>query len=388
MDRPYRDLVDRDAGLDPADCRDEEHMTMRTHRALVALLAVLLLVAAACGESSIEAAGDETEEDAEEDVTEGEGAGGGDGGLTGEVVVSGSSTVEPVSALNAQKWNAQQPNVAISVDGPGSGDGFQIFCSGESDISDASRAIKQEEMDACEAGGIEFIELKVAIDGLSVITSTENDQVECLGFGDLYALLGPESTGFGTWAAADDLAAEIGDAHGELHTPYPDSPLVVTAPGEESGTFDSFVEIVLEDIADERGQDATSRPDYQSSPNDNVIVEGISGTPTSLGWVGYAFVQANPGAIKALAVDGGDGCVEPTPETIASGEFPIARPLFIYVNKAKAEDKPELAAFVDFYMSDDGFASVGEAGYVDLEDSVIAETRSVWESRETGTREG
>jgi phosphate transport system substrate-binding protein len=337
-------------------------------RFMLGVFVILAMFAAACGGGS--AADGTTQTSDQQD------AGG------GEVTITGSSTVEPISARNAEKFSADNPNVAISVDGPGTGDGFEIFCSGGADITDASRAIKPDEAEACEAAGIEFIELKVAIDGLSVITSNENDQVECLSFEDLYALLGPESTGFGSWSDAADLAAELGS-----DSSFPDAPLVVTAPGEESGTYDSFVELVLEGIAEERGQDAVSRPDYQSSPNDNVIIEGISGTPTSLGWVGYAFVQGNPDAIKALAVDGGDGCVDPTPETIASGEFPIARPLFIYVDKAKAESKPEVAAYVDFYMSDEGFASVGEVGYVDLADDELEATKSAWENRETGTRE-
>jgi phosphate transport system substrate-binding protein len=371
-------------------------------RVLMGLLAVFAMLAAACGGGSAqegesetttsndpadvaesETEGSETEGSESEESTEEETAAGGD--LEGEVVVSGSSTVEPISARNAEKFAEENPNVAISVDGPGTGDGFQIFCDGQSDVSDASREIQPEEIEACEANGIEFIELTVAIDGLSIITSTENDQVDCLSFADAYALMGPESTGFSTWSDAEALAAELPEGYGELHTPYPaDAPLTITAPGEESGTFDSFVEIVLEDLAEERGQDAAPRPDYQASPNDNVIVEGISGSPTSLGWVGYAFVQANPEAVKALAVDGGDGCVEPTPETIANGEFPIARPLYIYVNAAAAEENEALAAYIDFYMSDEGFASVSEVGYVDLEDSVIEETQSIWEDRRTG----
>jgi phosphate transport system substrate-binding protein len=327
---------------------------------------VLALFAAACGGG-----------DAVGDAAEARSNGG------GEVTVTGSSTVEPISARNAEKFSADNPDVAISVDGPGTGDGFEIFCAGGADVTDASRPIRPEEIEACEAAGIEFIELKVAIDGLSVITSPRNDAVECLSFEDLYALLGPESTGFGNWSDAADLAAELGS-----DTQFPDAQLAVTAPGEESGTYDSFVELVIVDIAEERGQDEVSRPDYQSSPNDNVIIEGISGSATSLGWVGYAFVEENPDAVKALAVDGGEGCVEPNPETIASGEFPIARPLFIYVDKAKAETKPEVAAFIDFYMSDEGFASVAEVGYVDLGDDELQATTSAWKNRETGTREG
>jgi ABC-type phosphate transport system substrate-binding protein len=200
---------------------------------------------------------------------------------------------------------------------------------------------------------------------------------ECLAFEDIYALVGPESTGFSDWSDANDLAAEIGAPN----APYPDLPLDVFGPGEESGTFDSFVELVLEDLAEERGQeDPSPRPDYQSSPNDNVIVEGISGSTSSFGWVGYAFYVENQDALRAFRIDGGDGCVEPTDETIASGEYAISRPLFIYVNKAKAEESPALAAFVDYYLSDDGLAAVGDAGYVALDAGALEETRAEWEA--------
>jgi phosphate transport system substrate-binding protein len=323
---------------------------------------------------------------------------GGDGGngaagateLSGEVVISGSSTVEPISALNAEKFSAENPGVSISVDGPGTSDGFELFCNGETDISDASRSIDTEvEVPACKKNGVEFIELKVAIDGLSVITSTENDQVECLDFYDLYALLGPESEGFEDWSDANELAEEIGAAH----APYPDAALDVTAPGEESGTYDSFAEIVLEDIAYEERKinedDPIIRPDYQASANDNVIVEGISGSSTSLGWVGYAFAVQNEDTVTKLPIaEKGDDCVEPTDETIRDGSYPIARDLFIYVNSAKLEENPALEAYVDFYLSDAGLASVAEVGYVDLAEEDIQATFAAWEAQELGTREG
>lgn len=307
---------------------------------------------------------------------------GGDGG--GQIVISGSSTVEPITARVAEAFGGANPGVAISVDGPGTSDGFVLFCNGETDISDASRAIRESEMETCQANSVEPIEIKVAIDGLSVLTSQTNDAVSCLAFSDLYALLGPESTGFDRWSDANELAAEIGAPH----APYPDAPLVITAPGEESGTFDSFVEIVLEPIAEEvRGEDADAdpRPDYVASPNDNVIIEGISGNDTSLGWVGYAFFVENQDVVKALAIDEGDGsCVEPNPDTIASGEYPISRPLFIYVDANKLESKPELVAFVDYYLSGAGLAEVGNAGYVDLTPEEIEEWRANWEARNVG----
>lgn len=345
-------------------------------RSMLGIGMVLVLVLAAC--QSDPGNGDESEAP----------DGNGDGGLSGSIFVSGSSTVEPISLANAEKFSAENPDVQISVEGPGTSDGFAIFCDGGSDVSDASRSIKQEEVDTCAENGVEFVELEVAIDGLSVITSSNNSAVECLSFLDLYALLGPESQGFTNWADANDLAAELEDAlgtdFGASNAPYPDAPLDVTAPGEESGTFDSFIEIALEDIADERGQDATTRPDYQASPDDNVIVEGISGSDTSLGWVGYAFASENSSVVKALAVDGGDGCVAPTDETISDGSYPIARSLWIYPSLTALEGNTALEAFVDFYMSDEGFASATEVGYVALPDDRIEATRTAWDERRPG----
>ncbi len=317
------------------------------------LLSALMLVATACGGNG----------DA------------GDGGGGGSIAISGSSTVEPISARVAEAFRADRPDLTISVDGPGTGDGFAKFCAGETDISNASRPIKDSEAETCAANGIEFVELQVAIDGLSVITSASNAAVSCLDFHDLYALLGPESIGFSSWSDANDLGAELGGTH----APYPDADLSVTAPGEESGTYDTFVELVLEDIADERGEETAARPDYTASANDNVIIDGISGTDTSLGWVGYAFYIENEDKVAALEVDGGDGCVGPTAETIADGTYPLARALYIYVNTAKAGEKPELTDLVDFYLSDEGLAAVGEAGYVELAD--YGPTRSAWDNR-------
>ena len=348
---------------------------MSSQRTIIPLLAVLAVSLGACAPESDGGR-----------AASGEAVGNGDS--SAGIFISGSSTVEPISARIADAFSKDNSDVAVRVEGPGTGDGFEMFCAGESDISDASRPIKTDEIEKCEAAGIDFVELKVAIDGLSAITSAQN-QIECLSFADLYALLGPESTGFDTWADANDLAAELKSTldsvkYGALHAPYPDAPLTVTAPGEESGTFDSFTEIVLADLAEEREQEATPRPDYQASPNDNVIVEGISGSSSSLGWVGYAFVQDNLAEVKALEVDGGKGCVAPTPETIASGEFPISRALYIYVNLKKAESNEQLAAFVDFYLSDAGLAQVPEVGYVSLPGEDIAKTREAWTERKAG----
>lgn len=301
--------------------------------------------------------------------------------LTGTLTISGSSTVEPITSIVAEDFKAANPDVSYSVDGPGTGDGFALFCDGETDISDASREIKDEEATLCADNGINFVGLKVGIDGLSVMTSPANDAVSCLSFLDLYALLGPESQGLDTWSAANDLATELGSlsGFGSSHGPYPDAPLDVTAPGEESGTYDSFVELAIAGIAGEREQDAVTRPDYTASGDDNVIVAGIAGSDSSLGWVGFAFADQNSDNVKSLEVDGGDGCVAPTPETIASGDYPLSRPLFIYVNTDKAAASPALAAFVDYYLSDAGIAAVTEADYVALDSGELEATRTAWD---------
>ena len=328
----------------------------------------LAVVLAACGGGTIS----------------GDGSGNGNGDADGEIFVSGSSTVEPITNRVAEAYAEQNSEFQYTVEGPGTGDGFALFCNGETDVSDASRAISEEEVATCDENGVEYVELLVAYDGLSVVTSAENDAVDCLSFLDLYALLGPESEGFDSWSDANDLAAELaeelGEEHGAIHAPYPDEPLDPTAPGEESGTFDSFVEIVLEDIADARGTDATTRPDYTANANDNVIIRGITDSPSSLGWVGLAFAAEAEG-VKLLEVDGGDGCVAPSDGTVADESYPISRPLFIYPNLAAVEENAALAPFVDFYVSADGLALAGEAGYVALTEEQGQATRDAWEGR-------
>jgi phosphate transport system substrate-binding protein len=338
---------------------------MRKPGVLVAGLAAVALLGAACGGSD----------------NGGGGGGGGNEALTGSIFVSGSSTVEPISALVAELFAEENPDVEITVEGPGTGDGFELFCNGETDISDASRPIEEDEVAACEANGIEYTELEVALDGISVLTSPNNDAVSCLNSGDLYALLGPESEGFESWADANDLAGEVGGSA----APYADAPLAVTAPGEESGTYDAFIELSgIPGIAEERGipedQWETTRPDYQASANDNVIIDGIAGTDTSLGWVGFSFFEQNQDVVKALDVDGGEGCVTPTFDSISDGSYPLSRSLFIYVNNAKAAESEALAAYVDFYMTDTGLqTAVQEVAYVVLGDDRIEATRTVWE---------
>lgn len=293
------------------------------------------------------------------------------------VVVSGSSTVEPISIAVAEVFSEQEPSVSISVDGPGTGDGFELFCDGLTDINSASSKIKPEQMEDCEASGVEFIELQVANDGIAVLTGDDHSAVDCLTYADLYALTGPESQGIDRWDGAEPLASELGST-----TDLPDAPLDIVGPGEESGTFASYVELVIEEFNEDRGEEATTRPDYQASGDDNVILQGLQGSPTGLGWVGFAFADG-AGGVKLLEVDGGDGCVAPTDETIASGSYPVSRPLFIYVNAEHAAENPALTGYVDTYLHE-AIGSVEDVGYVNLSDEDLAETRERWASRTTG----
>ena len=346
-----------------------------------AVLGAVLLVAAACGGGADDDALGTSAAAPQTTAPTGseEGASPSDD-LAGSIEASGSSTVEPITALVAERFNAAHPGVGISVEGPGTGDGFQRFCAGETDISDASRAIKQQEIDACAEAGVEWVELKVAFDGISVLTSPDNDAVSCLDTGDLYALMGAESEGFQSWSDANGLASELAAAGlGGSGAPYPDAPLVITAPGEESGTFDAFVELALEDITEERGQDEPTRVDYQASANDNVIVDNISSNPTSFGWVGFAFYAENADVLKAIEIDGGDGCVAPSIGSIADGSYPLSRALYIYVSLNRSAENPALGPFVDFYL-EEGASSVAEAGYVTLPDDEISAARAAWEA--------
>jgi phosphate transport system substrate-binding protein len=302
---------------------------------------------------------------------------------SGQVVVSGSSTVEPITSLVGEKFSEKNPDVAVRVDGPGTGDGFQLFCDGETDISDASRAIDEEEIAACGANGIAYTELKVGIDGLSVITSKDT-KISCLNFNDLYALVGPQSEGFDNWQDAQPLATQLGST-----TKLPKAKLEVTAPGEESGTYDSFIEIALADPAEKQveagaiteDQAETTRKDYQSSANDNIIIDGVAETKNSLGWVGFAFADQNKDKVKTLKVAGEDGkCVAPSAKTVRDGSYPISRDLYIYVNNAKAGSNPALKSFVDYYMGKNGNASVKEADYIQLAKADWTQSVDTWKA--------
>lgn len=345
-----------------------------------AVFIIFALLVGACGKKS--------------DSGSGSSGGGGttpakaDTAVSGSVTVSGSSTVEPITNFVREDFIAQNDQVDISVDGPGTGDGFKLFCDGETDISDASRPIKEEEAATCKENGIDFVELEVAIDGLSVITA-ESNALECLSFADVYALTGPESEGFKKWTDAQALATGLGS-----DTEFPDENLVVTAPGAESGTYDSFIEIALAGPAETRveagkiQEDAagTVRADYSASANDNAIIEGVTGDPGGFGWVGFAFADQAAGVkLMPISEEPGGDCVAPTAATIQDGSYPISRSLYIYVNKAKADENKAVSAFVDFYVEGlDGF--VEAADYIPLADD--APTAEAWADQTLGTTVG
>jgi phosphate transport system substrate-binding protein len=308
----------------------------------------------------------------------GGGAEAADGGLTGSIAISGSSTVEPISGLVAELFNDTNPDVSITVDGPGTGDGFELLCNGEIDIADASRAVEPEEEQACADGGVGFVELEVAFDGITVMANAASP-LACLSTADLYAIFGPGSEGIDSTGEANALSREVG-GEGAM----PDQPLEITAPGEESGTYDAFIELSgIPEVAVEQGiaEDASEalRPDYQSSPNDNVIIQAMETSPNAIGFVGFAFAEEAGDAVKEVAIDGGEGCVTPTAETIADGSYPLSRSLYIYPNTQTAADEEAVRAYVDFYLTDEGLgAIVEEAGYIPLPSDRVQATRSAW----------
>jgi phosphate transport system substrate-binding protein len=340
---------------------------MRRHLLLGGAFLALALVAAACGSDK--------------------GGDGSGGDVTGSVKVSGSSTVLPISQLLAQEFSQQNGKVQISVDGPGTTDGFVLFCKGQTDINDASRQIKDEEIQACKGGGVNYVELEIALDGITVMTNPANNAVDCLSKADLYSLIGPESKNFKNWSDANALDKVLG-GRGD----FPDVPLDLVGPGQESGTWGSFIDLVIKDIADSRSQpDDTTRPDYQSSADDNVIIQGIEGSNTSLGWVGFAYAEENAQNVRILSVspaidasgEGASDCVKPSDATIADASYPLSRSLYLYVNTDKLKNNDALKAFVDFYLADNGIVKgVQQAGYVDLPTDRIAATRSKWKTTE------
>ena len=312
--------------------------------------------------------------------------------LSGEITVAGSSTVFPIVQLQAERFEELAPGVAISVEGQGSGDGAQLFCAGDVPIANASRLYKAEEIELCEANGIEFIEIRRAVDGITLVTSPDNDAVDCVSFNDLYALLSSEAQGFDSWSDANALTAEWGG------TQFPDGlELDIFGPGEESGTFDSFGEIVIEAVAkgktgldpESRAFVDTIRPDYSSSGNDNVIVTGVESSTYSIGWIGYAFASeaAEAGNAKLLRVSVEDGgtCVSPNEETIGAAAFPVSRFLYTYVSADAAANDQAVSDFVDYMLSDEGATAVTEVGYIELPNADLTRANTIWRAGLTGS---
>ena len=297
--------------------------------------ACLLLVAAGCG-------GDGGGEQAE-------------AGPSGEISIDGSSTVFPVTEAMAEEFMRANRGTRVTVNVSGTGGGFEKFCRGETDISDASRPIKESEAEACAASGIEFVEVPVALDGITVTVHPENDWASCVTTAELEQIWSPESTV---------------DSWGEVRDEWPDRAMPLFGPGTASGTFDYFTEAIM-------GEEDASRPDYSASEDDNVILMGVANNRGAMGYFGFAYYVENRDRVKALAVDGGEGCVEPTPENVESGAYqPLSRPLYIYVKRQSYREKPVVRQFVDFYLEnarelvpDVGYVPFAQARY----DSLMAE---------------
>lgn len=305
-------------------------------------------------------------------------------GVSGQIYVSGSSTVQPISEAVSEAFKALHPDFGYTVEGPGTGPGFALFCAGTTDVSDASRKIKDTEKAVCDTAGISYTELKVAYDGITVMTHPDTP-IDCLTTADLYALFGPESDGFANWKDAQALATELGST-----TVFPDLPLQITAPGEESGTYDAFLELSgITATGATRGKFDADHPaalrlpgpNYTASPDDNVIVQGVEAGAGSLGFVGFAYFEGAGSNVMAIRIDKGLDCsagVAPAIETIANGTYPLSRGLYIYPNLQKATDNPAVGAWVDYYLSDDGIKKATDVGYVALPANELETTRTAW----------
>jgi phosphate transport system substrate-binding protein len=286
--------------------------------------------------------------------------GGGSGNVSGKIAIEGSSTVQPITQAVAEGFSQQNPDVKITVGGAGTGDGFEAFCAGETQISDASRPIEPEEQQACEGKGIKYIEIPIAYDGISVVVNAQNDFASDITSEELKTL----------WEPA---AEEKVNRWSQVRSTWPDEPIHLYGPGTESGTFDFFTEKIV-------GEEGASRTDYQASEDDNVLVQGVSGDPNALGYFGFSYYENNQETLKALAVDD----VEPNANTIRSGEYPLSRPLFIYVSTQALKDDKVVEPFVDFYL-DNLDQYVEQARYVTLPGSLEKEAYKQWEDRTTGT---
>jgi phosphate transport system substrate-binding protein len=277
--------------------------------------------------------------------------------LTGSVSMDGSSTVYPAAEAIAEEFQNANPGVQVTVAFSGTGGGFKKFCAGETDASNASRPIKAEEAELCAAAGIEFIELTMALDALAVVVSKENDFVDCLTTDELKSI----------W----DLGSVV-ETWRDVRASWPDEKIDLYGPGADSGTFDYFTEEI-------NGEAKQSRSDFTQSEDDNVLVTGISGSQYALGYFGLAYVAENADKVRAVEVDGGEGCAAPTTANVNDGTYtPLGRPLMTYAS-VTALARPEVAAFFRFLLENTSELSV-EVGYIAISDADLAASKVILEA--------
>jgi phosphate transport system substrate-binding protein len=277
--------------------------------------------------------------------------------LSGRVRADGSSTVGPLISLAAERFRKENPGVKVTVGIAGTGGGFERFCRGETDLSNASRPITDEERALCQKERIRFLELQVANDGLSVVVNPENDWAQCLTVDQLREIWEPGSK-VDSWRDVDDG--------------FPDEKLTLAGPGTDSGTFDYFTEAIV-------GEEGASRSDYTATEDDNVIVSAVTGTRGALGYLGLSYLEQNEGRLKPLEVDGGAGCVAPRTETVQSGEYkPLSRPLFVYVNRDALADKLQVDAFLTYILDNERRLAKG-ALFVPLTEEQLERSRTILE---------
>lgn len=282
--------------------------------------------------------------------------------LSGQIRVDGSSTVFPVTEAVAEEFGKANPGVRVTVGLSGTGGGFKKFGAGETAVSNASRPIKDEEAATAKKIGVDFIELPVSYDGLSVIVHPKNTWATCLTLAELKKIWDTGSK-INTWS--------------QVRAGFPNRPLKLYGPGTDSGTFDYFTEVV-------NGEGGRSRADYTASEDDNVLVQGVSQDEGALGYFGFAYYEENKDKLKLVEINGGDGCVLPGAETINTGTYsPLSRPMFIYVS-TKHMERPEVKAFVEFYL-DNAPELVPAVGYVPLPDSVYQAAKDRFAAQTIGT---
>lgn len=280
-------------------------------------------------------------------------------GKTESVDVDGSSTVFLISAAVAEEFNDADPSVKVVVSQSGTGGGMKKFAAGEIDVCDASRRITDAEAQACKKAGVEFVELQVAFDGLAVVVHPENDWCDVLTVDQLKTIWRKE---------AADAVMKWSDVDPE----WPDMEFKLYGPGEDSGTFDYFTQVI-------NGEEKSGRRDYSPNENDNSLVMGVAGDKGSLGYFGYGYYAQNKDKLKLIAIDSGDGPVKPSPKTVRDGSYkPLSRPLFIYVRQS-ALARPEVQKFITFYLANVGKIAP-RVGYVPVTDEVAAENQAALQS--------